>query len=145
MEEKEQKLCAINKCKCYQYTQEPGWSSGEVVREVIIHCGPDNRDKKMRGAGATSHYIVWHFLSCYSLWLSMMARSHCKVCRKHCQCTLTRRGEYREIPAWGWESFRGRSPRELSRPNAGICLYSPTQVKVQTLSTGTGVRMDVVC
>ena len=35
-------------------------------------------------------------------------------------CTLTRGGEYGEIPAWVWGSSRGRSPRELPRPNAGI-------------------------
>ena len=49
-------------------------------------------------------------------------------------CTLTTGGEYRKIPAWGWGSSQGRSSREFPRPNAGICLYSPTWVKVQTLS-----------
>ena len=59
-------------------------------------------------------------LHCTALYFTAL---HCTVI--YCTalywvCTLTRGGEYREIPGWGRGSSRGRSPRELPRPNAGI-------------------------
>ena len=55
-------------------------------------------------------------------WSQEPLLSPCTVL--YCVCSLTR----------GQGSSRGRSPRELPKPNAGIFLNSLTRVKVKTLS-----------